>query len=132
MKQIFNNMAENILTTTQIQHLTDVMIEGTAMNTNPDRAHANEAILMNNLLREIIKKDLLTFTHATDHKDLELPLFNWALADKLLPEKTEEKKVHNELRNKAEAIAVLQRLSTESHKTRMARIRQLATKRRLT
>ena len=34
------------------------------------------------------------------------------------------------MRNKAEAIAVLQRLLTESHKTRMARVRQLASKRK--
>ena len=75
MTQIFRHQTENILTTTQIQHLTDVMIKGTALNTNPDRAHANVAIFPNNLLKEIIKKDLLTFTHAPDHKCLEIPPF---------------------------------------------------------
>ena len=130
MTQIFRNQAEYVLTATQIQHLTDIMIKGTALNTNQNRANANGAIFLNNLLKEITGKDLLTFTHAQDHKDLEIPHFNWAIADKLLPEKTEEQKKHNVMRNKSEAVAVLQRLSTESHKTRMARVRQLATKRK--
>ena len=75
MTQIFRDQAEHILTTTQIQHLTDVMIKGTALNTNPNRANANGAIFLNNLLKEIIGKDLLTFTHAPDHKGLEIPPF---------------------------------------------------------
>ena len=97
MTQIFRDQTENILTTTQIQHLTDTMIKGTALNTNPDRENANGAIFLNNMLKEIIGKDLLTFTHAPDHKGLEMPHFNWAIADKLLPEKTEEQKKHNEM-----------------------------------
>ena len=70
MTQIFRDQTEHILTTTQIKHLTDTMIKGTALNTNPDRANANGAIFLNNMLKEIIGKDLLTFTHAPDHKGL--------------------------------------------------------------
>ena len=130
MTQIFRDQAEHILTTTQIQHLTDVMIKGTALNTNPNRANANVAIFLNNLLKEIIGWDLLTFTPAPDHRGLELPHFNWSRANKLLPEKTEEQKKHNEMRNKGKAIAVLEPLSTESHKTRMVSVRLLASKRK--
>ena len=130
MTQIFTDQVNNLLTTTQIERLTDKMIRGTALNTNPDRENANGAIFLNNMLKEIIGRDLLTFTPAPDHRGLELPHFNWSRANKLLPEKTEEQKKHNDIRNKAEAIAVLQRLRTESHKTRMARVRKLATKRK--
>ena len=37
---------------------------GTALNTNPDRENANGAIFLNNMLKEVIGKDLLTFTPA--------------------------------------------------------------------
>ena len=57
-------------------------------------------------------------------------IFNWSKANKLLPEKTKEQKRHNDMRNKAESIAVLQRMQTESHKTRMARERKLASTRK--
>ena len=42
------------------------------------------------------------------------------MANKLLPEKTEEQKKHNAMRNEAESIAVLQRICTETHKKMMA------------
>ena len=110
MTQIFKDQVDNILTTTQIEHLTDTMIKGTALNTNPDRENANGTIFLNNMLKEMIGRNLLTFTPAPDHRGLEPPHFNWSRANKLLPEKTEEQKKHNDIRNKAEAIAVLQRL----------------------
>ena len=97
MTQIFRDQTEHILTTTQIKHLTDTMIKGTALNTNPDRANANGAIFLNNMLKEIIVKDLLTFTPAPDHRGMELPRFNWSRANKLMPEKTEEQKKHNDI-----------------------------------
>ena len=97
------------------------MAEGTALNKNLDRENANEPIFLNNLIKEISGKNLLTFKTSLDHPGLELPQFNWARANKLLPEKTEEQKKHNGMRNKAESIAVLQRMRTETHKQMMAR-----------
>ena len=61
---------------------------------------------------------------------MELPQFNWSRANKLLPEKTEEQKRHNDMRNKAESIAVLQRMRTETHKAMMTRERKLASTRK--
>ena len=88
MTQILADQVTNLLTTAQIKSLTDKMRRGTALNTNPDRKKANGAIFLNNMLKEIIGKDLLTFTPAPDHRGLELPHFNWSRANKLLPEKT--------------------------------------------
>ena len=65
---------------------------GSALNTNPDRENANGAIFLNNMIKEISGKDLLTFLPAPDHKGLELPQFNWSRANKLLPEKTRQKR----------------------------------------
>ena len=49
------------------------MTIGTDLNTNLDRENANGAIFLNNMLKEIVGKDLLTFTLTPDHKGLELP-----------------------------------------------------------
>ena len=107
MTQIISDQVTNKLTPEQINSLTDTMRIGTALNTNPNRENANGAIFLNNMLKEIVGKDLLTFTPAPDHKGLELPHFNWSRANKLMPEKTKKQKHHNDIRNKAKAIAVL-------------------------
>ena len=122
MDQIMKDQVNNKLTTLQTTNQGNIMGTGSALNKNPDSENANGAIFLNNMLKEIIGKDLLTFTTAPDHRGLELPQFDWHRANKLMPEKTEEQKKHNDIQNKAEAIAVLQRLQTESHKTRMARV----------
>ena len=46
---------------------------GTALNTNPDRENANEQVFLNNFIKEISGKNVLTFIPSPDHKDLELP-----------------------------------------------------------
>ena len=56
--------------------------------------------------------------------------FNWAMCNKLLPEKTKEQKHHNAIRCEAEALAVLRNIRTETHKQMMARERQLASERK--
>ena len=130
MDQIIKDQVNYKLTTLQVANLGNIMEAGAALNNNPDRENANGAIFLNNMLKEICGKDLLTFIPAPDHKVLELPQFNWSRANKLLPEKTKEQKRHNDMRNKAESIAVLQRMRTESHKTMMARERKLASTRK--
>ena len=92
-----------------------------------DRENANGQIFLNNLIKKISGKDILTFTAALDHEGLELPHFNWSRANKLL---TKKQKRHNDMQNKAESIAVLQRMRTETHKTMMARERKLASTRK--
>ena len=54
---------------------------------------------------EISGKNLLTFVTSEDHEGLELPRLNWAMANKLLPEKNKEQKKYNAI--KAESLAVL-------------------------
>ena len=129
MTQIISDQVNNKITPEQIKRLSDTMRIGTALNTNPDRENANGAIFLNNMLKEIVGKDLLTFIPAPDHKGLELPQFNWSRANKLLPEKTKEQKHHIDIRSKAKSIAVLQRIRPEFHKTRMDRERKLASTR---
>ena len=72
------------------------MGSGAALNKTTKRQNENEQIFLNNLIKEITGKNLLTFDTSEEHKGLELPRFNWAMANKLLPEKTEEQKQHNE------------------------------------
>ena len=110
----------NKLTDNQISNPSNIIIEGTALNTNVDRENANEQLFLNNPKKDISGKNILTFIPSPDHPGLELPQFNWARANKLLSEKTEEQKKHNDMRNKAESIAVLQRMHTETHKQMMA------------
>ena len=45
MEQILKDQVNNKLTTAQIQHLRNIMAEGTALNKNLDRENANEQIL---------------------------------------------------------------------------------------
>ena len=124
MEQILKDQVNNKLSTAQIKHLSNIMAAGTALNKNLDRENANEQIFLNNLIKEISGKNLLTFKPSADHEGLELPQFNWA--NKLLPEKTKEQKKHNAMRNKTESIAVLQHIRNETHKQMMARESKLA------
>ena len=119
------DQVNNKLTNTQIANLSNIMIARTVLNTNTDRDNANEQIFLNNLIKEISGKNVLKFIPSPYHPGLELPQFNWARANKLLPEKTEEQKKHNDMRNKAESIAVLQHMHTETHKKMMAQERKL-------
>ena len=73
-------------------------------------------IYLNNLIRNITGKPILEFFTSNDHKDIELPMFNWAMCNKLLPEKTKEQKKHNAIRCEAEAQAVLRTIRMETHK----------------
>ena len=130
MEQILKDQVKNKLTNDQITNLSNIMAEGTALNKNLDRENANEQIFLNNLIKEISGKNLLTFIPSPDHPGLELPQFNWARANKLLPEKTEEQKRHNDMRNKAESIAVLQRMRTETHKAMTAHERRLVSRKK--
>ena len=74
MTQIISDQVTNKLTTEQINSLTDTMRIGTALNTNPNRENANGAIFLTNMLKEIVGKDLLTFTPSPNNKGL--PQFN--------------------------------------------------------
>ena len=112
MEQILTYQVNNKLTTIQVANLSDIMGAGT--------------VFLKNLIKEISGKNVLTFIPSPDHKGSELPQFNWVRANKLLPENTEEQKRHNDMRIKAESIAVLQRMRTETHKSMMARERRLA------
>ena len=91
------DQVNNKITPQQTTRLSDTMRIGTALNKNPNRENANWAIFINNMIKEISGKDLLTFIPAPDHKGLELPQFNWSRANKLLPEKTKEQKHHNDI-----------------------------------
>ena len=85
MEQIIKHQVKFKLTTLQVTNLGNIIGTGTALNTNTDRENANGQIFLNNLIKEISGKDILTFTPAPDHEGLELPHFNWARANKLLP-----------------------------------------------
>ena len=61
MEQILKDQVKNKLTNDQITNLNNIMAEGTALNKNLDRENANEQIFLNNLIKEISGKKLLTF-----------------------------------------------------------------------
>ena len=92
MEQILRDQVNNKLTDIQIANLSNIMIAGTALNTNTDRENANEQVFLNNLIKEISGKNVLTFIPSPDHPGLELPQFNWARTNKLLPEKRRSKR----------------------------------------
>ena len=48
------------------------MSAGTDLNTNTDRENANEQVFLNNLIKEISGKNVLTFITSPDHPGLEL------------------------------------------------------------
>ena len=56
-----------------------------AHNKTKERQNANEQIFLNNLIKEITGKNLLIVDASEDHKGLELPRFNWAITNKILP-----------------------------------------------
>ena len=62
MEQILRDQVNNKLTTIQVANLSDIMGAGTALNTNPDRENANEQVFLNNLIKEISGKNILTLT----------------------------------------------------------------------
>ena len=75
MEQIMKDQVNNKLTDNQISNLSNIMVEGTALNTNVDRENANEQIFLNNCMKEISGKNILTFIPSPDHPGLELPQF---------------------------------------------------------
>ena len=110
MEQILTDQINKKLNKSQYTKLSTIMGSGTALNKNKERQNANEQIFLNNLIKEI------TFDTSVEHEGLELSRFNWAKANKLLPEKTQEQKQHNAIRNEAESIAVIQCIRTHMNK----------------
>ena len=51
MEQILKDQVKNKLTNDQISILSNIMAEGTALNTNVDSENANEQIFLNNLIK---------------------------------------------------------------------------------
>ena len=60
MKDQVNNKLTDI-------QIANIMVEGTALNTNTDRENVNEQIFLNNLIKEISGKNVLTFIPSPDH-----------------------------------------------------------------
>ena len=80
MTQIMTDQVNNNINPHQTTRLRDTMRIGTALNTNPNKENVNGAIFLNNMIKEISGKDLLTFIPAPDHEGLELPQFIWSRA----------------------------------------------------
>ena len=130
MEQILTDQVNNKLNKSQYTKLSTIMGSKAAQNKTKERQNENDQIFLNNLIKERKGKHILIFDTSEEHKGLELPRFNWAMANKLLPEKTGEQKKHNAMRNEAESIAVLQRIRTETHKHMMTCEQKLASERK--
>ena len=84
------DQVNNKLNKSHYNNLITIVGSGAALNKTKERQNANDQIFPNNLIKEITGKNLLTFDTSEEHEGLELPQFNWAMANKLLPEKAQE------------------------------------------
>ena len=63
MEQILTDQINKKLNKSQYTKLSTIMGSGTALNKNKERQNANEQIFLNNLIKEITGKNLLTFVY---------------------------------------------------------------------
>ena len=68
LEQIVRDQVNDKLTKSQITKLSTIMGAGTALNKNKERQNANEQIFLNNRIKVITGKNLLTFETSVELK----------------------------------------------------------------